>query len=175
MCYHSYNNFITHPVTQELWSCLWHLTELRLQFTNTVGSLWKQPSDGRTEALPIPNSFCQEWWLGSRYPLPLGNQVCFSFCRCQLYKSHQPGPRLVIINQSSASPVLTHSYKCHDRSGSLTLVKQYRLGIPKYAEGSDSISDLRRHTLEQDLETVPLTDAIAMVEIVVKLGEHLFI
>lgn len=146
MCNHSYNNFITHPVAQELWNCLQHLTELRLQFTNPVGSLWKQLSDGRTEAFQILNCFCQEWWLGNRYPLPSGNQVCFSFRSCQLHKSHQLGQRLVIINQSSVMLVVTHSYKCHDRSGSLTLMKQYCLGIQKYAEGSDSISDIRRDT-----------------------------
>lgn len=70
--------------------------------------------------------------------------------------------------------VVTHSYKCHGCIGSLTLMKQYHLGIHKYAEISDSISDIRLHTLEQNLETVTVTDVIAMVEIV-KLGEHLFI
>ena len=36
-------------------------------------------------------------------------------------------------------------------------------------------SQISEETLEQNLETFTETDAIAMVEMVVKLGEHLFI
>lgn len=174
MCNHSYNNFITHPVAQELWSCLQHLTELRLQFTNPVGSLWKQLSDGRTEAFQILNCFCQEWWLGNRYLLPLGNQVCFSFRSCWLHKSHQLGQRLVIINQSSVMLMVTHSYKCHDCSA-LSLWWNNIVWESRSMQRDQTRSQISDEILEQNLETVTETDAIAMVEIVVKLVGHLFI